>query len=63
MVYNIGDYREFINNYFFENDEFGNIYVYQKGTMKYLDMIDINYKYVYDEFIIQCNNWINKKQL
>lgn len=63
MVYELGEYRKSLEGYFFDSDEFGNIHVYQKGTMEYLDKIDIDYKYDYDEFIILCNNWINKKQL
>lgn len=61
MVYSVGDFRNVINEYLFENDEFGNIHVYKIGSMEYLDMIDIDYKYDFDEFISICNKWINKK--
>lgn len=60
MIYNVGNFRESINNYFFENDEFGNIHVYKNGTMEYLDMIDIDYKYTHDDFLFICKDWINK---
>lgn len=60
MIYNVGEYRERISNYFFENDEFGNVHVYKTGTMEYLDMIDVDYKYDYDQFLFICKEWINK---
>lgn len=60
MIYNVGEFRKSIDNYFFEADEFNNIHVYKSGSMEYLDMIDIDYKLDYDEFIYKCKEWVNK---
>lgn len=58
MIYNVGHFREFIDGYFFESDEFNNIHIYKKGSMEYLDMIDVDYKYDHDEFIFKCKEWM-----
>jgi hypothetical protein len=46
------------DKYFFESDEFNNIHVYKVGTMEYLDMIEVEYKYDHDEFVFKCKEWI-----
>lgn len=61
MVYEVGEFREVINNLFFEMDNFNNIHVYKKGTMEYLDVIEVGYKIPYDEFMSRCKEYINKK--
>lgn len=62
MIYEVNDNRITLDNYFFEADELNNIHVYKNGTMEYLDMIEIDYKYDYDEFLFQCKEWIRKNK-
>lgn len=57
------DYEEkiTIDNYFFEADGAGNIYIYKESTMELLDIIPgINRCDCY-EFLENCREWLRKK--
>ncbi|HCL4447476.1 TPA: hypothetical protein N2D04_002538 [Clostridium botulinum] len=50
-----------LDNYFFEADGLGNINVYKVGTMEYVDLIHVSYRYDRFEFLDNCKEWIRKK--
>jgi hypothetical protein len=62
MVYNVGQYREFIGSYFFESDDFSNIHIYTSKGMEYLDMLEFDCIYDHDDFMFQCNQWLQKNK-
>ncbi|EKS4344797.1 hypothetical protein QB607_002790 [Clostridium botulinum] len=50
-----------LDNYFFEADGLGNINVYKAGTMEYVDLIHVSYRYDRFKFLDNCKEWIRKK--
>lgn len=59
MLYNVTDNRICIQNYFFEQDERGNIHVYRKEGMEYIDCIDYIGVLHFDEFKFKCKEYLS----
>ena len=60
MNYNATDNRIVLNGYFIEQDQQGNIHIYIKDTMEYIDCIDNIGVMPYDIFISKCKELISK---
>lgn len=62
MVYNVNDNRIVMGGYFMEQDETGNIHIYKKGSMEYIECIDNIGGMPFDEFKCCCNQWLVEKR-
>lgn len=58
MEYNVTDNRITLDGYFMKQDERGNIHIYRKGSMEYIDYIGV---LLHDEFKYKCKEWLNNK--
>lgn len=52
-----------LDGYFFETDGSGNISIYNADTMKFLDFIDVSYRYANWDFENICKQWISSKNI